>query len=232
MSVARTVVIVVAAGSGSRFGSDVPKQFCLLAGRPVAMHAIDALRRALPEAEIIIALSPAMVGLWYELCREYSFKSPEICLGGATRWHSVANGLRLAAGREPLGPECIVGVHDAARPLVDSGTVGRAYDAVAAGAQGAIPAVAVTDSLRLVEGEGSRAVDRSRYRAVQTPQFFNGAMLAEAYAAGWREEFTDDASVMEAAGFRDLVLTEGSPTNIKITNPADLAVAGLLMNIG
>ena len=222
----RVAHIVVAAGSGSRFGSDVPKQYCLLSGRPVVMHAIDALRRAVPGSDVVLVISREMESFWHELCREHGFASPAIAYGGATRWHSVKNGLAM------LPPDCsVVTVHDGARPLVPAEVVRAAVEAVDSGADGAVPAVAVTDSLRHIapgsDGPG-RAVTRSEYVAVQTPQAFRRSLLEQAYAAEFRPEFTDDASVMESAGFGDLRITPGSPVTIKITNPDDLAVAELL----
>lgn len=219
-------IIVVAAGSGSRFGSALPKQFCLLAGKPVLMHAIERLRAALPEAGMTVVLSPAMRPLWSELCERYGFASPAVADGGATRSDSVRNAV-LAL---PAVPDVIM-VHDGARPLVSRDCILAAADAVVAGVDGAIPAVAVTDSLRrmLPDGGGSEAVDRADYRAVQTPQAFCGPALADAYrsCAG---SFSDDASIMQHCGHTRIVLTEGNPDNIKITNPTDLAIAELILS--
>ncbi len=217
-------IIVVAAGSGSRYGSSLPKQFCLLEGRPVLMHTLDALRSACPEARIIVVLSPSMTAYWRGLCSEYGFASPEICPGGDTRWHSVRNAVGMCSANG------IILVHDGARPLVDGLTVHRVIGCVrATGA--AIPAVAVTDSLRMYDGDGSHAVDRSRYCAVQTPQGFDAALLKDAYGRPYSSAFTDDASVVEAAG-HTISLVDGAPSNIKITNPGDIDIAALLMRRG
>jgi len=225
---AGTTHIVVAAGSGSRFGSGLPKQFCLLDGRPVVMHAIDALRRATPGAPVVLVISGPMLGMWRELCERHGFESPAVAFGGASRWESVRNGLALVSS------DCtIVAIHDGARPLVTPEVVRAVVDEVAAGAQGAVPAVPVTDSLRRLECDApshGRAVDRSEYVAVQTPQAFRRDLLDLAYSRPFQSRFTDDASVMEAAGFTDLRLTPGSPVNIKITNPDDLAVAEIILS--
>lgn len=219
--------IVVAGGSGSRFGSQLPKQYCELEGVPVVMRAIDSLRRATPGAEIVLVISVDMEPLWRRLCERHGFVSPLIAYGGTTRWESVRNGLAA------VSPDTtVVSVHDGARPLVSGAIVHEALETVRQGAHGAVPAVPVTDSLRhLCAGDTShgKAVARSEYVAVQTPQVFDRALLDRAYAMPWREEFTDDASVMEAAGYSDLRLTAGSPYNIKITNPLDLAIAGMLL---
>ncbi|MCM1518045.1 MAG: 2-C-methyl-D-erythritol 4-phosphate cytidylyltransferase [Pseudoflavonifractor sp.] len=219
-------VIIVAAGTGSRFGADKPKQYCDLAGRPVLMHTIDAMRGALPEAQIAVVISEAMESLWLELCDRHGFDSPMTVYGGATRWESVGNALRaLGITTETPG---IVAVHDGARPLAPRDMTLRVINAVP-GHDGAIPAVRVTDSLRVVLSDGgSKAVDRALYRAVQTPQGFKAGALAGAYALPYREEFTDDASVMTAAGLTDIVMVEGDERNIKITHPDDIRIAEIM----
>lgn len=222
----RLCFIVVAGGSGSRFGADLPKQFCDLAGRPVLMHTIERLRSAVPQADVVIALRTDCMDLWDELCRRHGFISPRVTPGGETRWHSVKNAI------EAVSPDTeIIGVHDAARPVIDAPMIKRLLDAIDRGAAGAIPAVAVTDSLRMIDpgnsAAPSHAVDRSLFRAVQTPQMFRADMLRRAYSLPYRKEFTDDASVMEHAGFGPLELTEGNPLNIKITHPLDLKIASL-----
>lgn len=220
--------IIVAAGSGSRFGGNLPKQFCLLGERPVLMHTVDALRSATPEAAEILVLSREMIGLWEELCGIHEFESPEVVTGGATRWESVRNALEAVVPE--LSPETIVAIHDGARPLVPCEVVRSAIRAIAGGcADGAVPAVAVTDSLRYTPETvyDSHAVDRKGYYAVQTPQVFRLSTLVRAYSAPWREQFTDDASVVEADG-GSIVLTEGSPVNIKITHPLDIVLAEAL----
>lgn len=220
-----TAVIIVAAGSGSRFGGNLPKQFCLLAGWPVLMHTIDRMREALPVADIVLVVSHSMKDYWLQLCADHDFVSPRIVVGGATRSDSVRNAvLSLPDGYD------VIMVHDGARPLVPASCV-RAVEAAMAdkAVDGAIPAVPVTDSLRLMDADGSsRAVDRAEYRAVQTPQAFRAGKLCAAYASV-SESFSDDASLMESLGHNNFMLTPGAPENIKITNPADLAIAETLL---
>ena len=221
-----TAVIIVAAGSGSRFGGNLPKQFCLLAGRPVLMHTIDRMREALPVADIVLVISHSMKDYWLQLCADHDFVSPRIVVGGATRSDSVRNAVLSL-------PDCydVIMVHDGARPLVPASCV-RAVEAAMAdkAVDGAIPAVPVTDSLRLMDADGSsRAVDRAEYRAVQTPQAFRAGKLCAAYASV-SESFSDDASLMESLGHNNFMLTPGAPENIKITNPADLAIAETLLS--
>lgn len=222
-------VIVVAAGTGSRFGSIVPKQFCQIEGRPVVMRAIDSLRQAIPDARFRLVISPTEAERWRYLCNLHGFDSPEIINGGASRWESVRNALQ-SLGDEPGD---IIMVHDGARPfptkaMTDVLSASFSDDNV----HGAVPVIPVTDSLRqlIPGGPGSVAVDRTPLRAVQTPQAFRAPLLLQAYSLPFRETFTDDASVMEAAGFRKIMLTPGEPTNIKITNPLDIAIAETLLN--
>lgn len=220
-----TAVVIVAAGSGSRFGGNLPKQFCPLAGRPVLMHTVDRLREALPDAEMVLVVSHAMTGYWQELCAAHAYASPRIVTGGATRSDSVRNAVLSLNGDYN-----VIMVHDGARPLVPAECVRAVESAMADSAvDGAIPAVPVTDSLRFVGNDGaSVAVDRASYRAVQTPQAFRAGKLRAAYATV-SESFSDDASLMESLGHSNFVLTPGAPENIKITNPADLAIAETLL---
>lgn len=219
-------VIIVAAGSGLRFGAPLPKQFCNLNGRPVVMTTIEALRSSLPEARLTLVINPDMEDLWLDLCSKHNFQSPEITHGGATRWESVRNAIIKSDEAE------IILVHDAVRPMISDKIIKPLMSAITSdnSVDGAIPAVPVTDSLRIVKEDGtSSSIDRNIMRAVQTPQAFKGDRLRKAYSLPYRREFTDDASVMESAGFSHIVLTEGSHDNIKITNPGDIAVAEILI---
>lgn len=221
-------MIVVAAGVGTRFGASMPKQYQMLGGRPLLMTTIERLRRVAPGAAMTVVVSREMEAFWRELCERHGFVSPQIAYGGATRAESVRNALAT------VSPDVrYVAVHDGVRPLVTAEVLADALRAVKTGADGAIPAVAVTDSLREVDADGgSRPVDRTRYRAVQTPQMFRADRLREAYSRELRPEFTDDASVMSAAGYADIRLTAGSPYNIKLTHPLDLLILEALTRSG
>lgn len=216
--------IVVAGGSGSRFGGTLPKQFQLLDGTPVLMRAIDSIKSALPGSHTVVVLGNGFTELWHELCDRYRFTSPAIVAGGSTRWESVKNAIDATSSLHAR----IITVHDGARPLVTTDMIHRVI-AGCSDRSGAIPAVAVTDSLRRVTSDGSEAVDRSAYRAVQTPQAFQAEQLRQAYRQPYSPTFTDDASVMTYAGYHDLVLVDGDPTNIKITNPGDIDIAGIYL---
>lgn len=219
-------IIVVAGGRGLRFGKDLPKQFCDLDGRPVLMHAIDNLRAAFPGAGMGLALNTACTALWNGLCQKQDFTSPVITPGGLTRAHSVRNALGIV----PDGVR-IIGVHDGARPLVNPDMARRVAQAVCDGADGALPALPPTDSLRRIGPDGeSVAVDRALFRKVQTPQFFKADLLLNAYGEELPPTATDDASVVEAyrPGAR-IALIEGDTRNIKITHPGDLQIASLYL---
>lgn len=223
-------IIVVAAGRGTRFGKDVPKQFCLLEERPVLMHTIESLRRAMPDAEILLVLSADNVDMWRGMCDDAGFESPRIVLGGSTRWESVSHAVNELGH---MSDDDIVMVHDGARPFPTVTLIGQlaaAFDDD--DVDGAVPVVPVTDSLRRVVdgGPSSVAVDRAELRAVQTPQAFRASKLVQAYRHPYKPTFTDDASVMESAGFTNLVLTNGDPANIKITNPIDFDIAKAIIS--
>ena len=214
--------IIVAAGSGSRFGAALPKQYCLMNDRPVLMHTIENMRRALPDSQILLVLNRDFVDYWAELCEKYSFISPKVVEGGDTRWQSVKN----AIDKIPTDAQVIT-VHDGARPIFDPMMVERLIGALD-NAIGAIPVVSVTDSLRQINETGSIPVDRSLYKAVQTPQAFHADKLVEAYSLPFDATFTDDASVLAALGY-DVALVEGDTYNIKITNPLDIEIAQLYL---
>lgn len=221
----RIHIIIVAAGTGSRFGSAVPKQFCDLSGRPVLVHAWQRLAAHYPGAGFTVVCSPLWADTVAAYAERYGLERPRLVAGGATRWESVRNGLATV----PQEADIIL-VHDGARPNPSEALLTALDDALAAGAAGAIPATAVTDSLRALEPDGtSRPVDRASLRAVQTPQAFRADVLRRAYALPYRPEFTDDASVVEAAGAGAVMLTRGEPSNIKITNPADIVLAEILI---
>lgn len=212
--------IIAAAGSGTRFGAALPKQFCLLGDRPVLMHTIDNMRAAWPHSQFLLILNKDFVDYWAELCEKYSFTSPKVVVGGDTRWQSVKNAIDVIPDDAD-----VITVHDGARPIVNKLMVERLIKALDE-APGAIPVVPVTDSLRQVNEQGSKPVDRSLFRAVQTPQVFHAKKLKEAYSLPYDELFTDDASVMAQLGY-NVALVEGDTYNIKITSPLDIEIAQL-----
>lgn len=211
-------VIIVAGGSGSRMGSEIPKQFLQLCGKPVLMHTIQVFFDFDPESELILVLPDAQKNLWEELCLKHSFSLPhQIVSGGETRFYSVLNGLKLV--RE----EGIVFIHDGVRPLVSRETLERCNH-MAQKNGNAIPVLSINESLRKQKGLQSVSVDRTLYLSVQTPQTFRSDQIHKAYDQDFDSAFTDDASVAEKAGF-PIFMVDGNRENIKITNPTDLIVA-------
>lgn len=218
-------LIVVAGGKGTRMGGEMPKQFQLLGGRPLVMVTLEHLNAIDPTMQLILVLPTQHIGLWKELCKEYSFAVPLILAqGGPTRFHSVQNGL---AQVDDIA-DALVGVHDGVRPFVSAKVLDDCFcQAWVHGA--AIPMIDVQDSLRHIVGYGAtEVVPRDRYRLVQTPQVFKLSLLRRAYEQRFVESFTDDASVVEALGER-VTGVEGNRENIKITTPFDMLVAKTLM---
>ena len=214
-------VIIVAGGQGLRMGLPVPKQFALVAGRPVLMHTIARFHEADPLLGIIVVLPADQHEYWNDLCREHDFRIEHtVVSGGETRFHSSQNGLRAI----PDDVDGVVGIHDGVRPFVSVEVIRRCY-AEARRSGAAIPVVPVVDTLRIVgDGNGSHNVDRSQFRAVQTPQVFSIGLLREAFRQQWRPEFTDDASVVEGIGVK-IGMVEGNRENVKLTTPLDMLVA-------
>lgn len=223
MSSLKKYVIVVAGGSGSRMGLDTPKQFIEICGMPVLMHTIQVFRKALQDIEIVVVLPQEQIKTWKDLCIKYNFLvEMTICSGGETRFHSVRNGLALLEG------DGIVGIHDGVRPLVSEDTIRRCYnDALIYG--NAVPVGDVVESVRYVEGDTNRVIDRNKLRLIQTPQVFRLSSIKEAFEQQPCEAFTDDASVLENNG-GVIHLTEGNRDNIKITHPIDLIIGEYLLN--
>lgn len=215
-------VLIVAGGKGMRMGSELPKQFLPIGGKPVLMHTIEAFYACRQEMRIIVVLPVSQQSYWTELCRKHCFSIPHVVAdGGETRFHSVKNGLSF------VDTPGLVGVHDGVRPFVSQEVIERCY-ALAAGKQAVIPVVDVIDTIRHVEGDKSATMNRDEYKLVQTPQVFDADLLKRAYEQPYTPRFTDDASVVEALGI-PVVLTSGNRENIKITTPFDLKIAAALL---
>lgn len=232
--VAGAWAIVVAAGRGLRFGR--PKQYAELHGRPVVEWSLAAARAACGGVVLVVPADDVdrfVDGAWRpERAAAGGVPStlatrtaPAVVVaGGDTRSASVRAGLAAV----PPTTETVV-VHDAARPLADAGVWARVLAAVAGGADGAVPVVPVTDTIKQVDAAGRlTTLDRSTLVAVQTPQAFRSAVLRRAHAAGG--DATDDAALVEAVGGR-VVAVDGDPANVKITTPRDLVVAASLLGV-
>ena len=220
---AKRGVIIVAGGSGRRMGGALPKQFMMLDNEPILARSINRMHEALPAAEIVVVLPEEHVELWKNIAARFDVARHKIALGGKERFHSVKNG--LAALSDEVS---IVGIHDAVRPLASKKLIIKLF-LEAENNPAVIPVVAPIDSYRIVEGDDSRIIDRSALRMVQTPQVFQAEALRKAYEQPFSATFTDDASVMEAAGHK-VTLVEGERENIKITTPSDMLIAEAIIN--
>lgn len=221
MPMIRTALIV-AGGKGLRMGSDLPKQFLPVGGKPVLMRTLETFYQFDAAMHLILVLPKEQQAYWRQLCSDYQFViNHRIVDGGETRFHSVKNGLAF------VSESGLVGVHDGVRPFVSQEVIGRCYD-VAEVRKAVIPVVDIVETVRRLTAEGSETVNRNDYKLVQTPQVFDAGLLKQAYAQEFTPLFTDDASVVEAMGV-PVCLVEGNRENIKITTPFDLKVAATLL---
>jgi 2-C-methyl-D-erythritol 4-phosphate cytidylyltransferase len=218
--------VIVAGGSGLRMGKDTPKQFLLLNGKPILWHTISKFLEAFNDLICILVLPQEHIAKGEEIKEMFDIDSKRIIIttGGNTRFQSVKKGLKL------VNKYSIVFVHDGVRCLIDDALIKRCYEqAVAIGS--AIPAVAATDSIRVVDGINNKVADRNNIRIIQTPQTFQSNILLEAFEQEFSESFTDEATVVEAMG-KPVFLCNGDYNNIKITRPVDLLVAESFLDSG
>ena len=215
--------LIVAGGKGSRMNSSVPKQFLEIAGKPVLMHTIEAFYNYSTECNIILVLPQNDLSLWSGLCEQYKFTIPiTIRPGGSSRFQSVKKGL------EAIQTEGLVAIHDGVRPLIAKNLIAASFN-IAEIHGSAVAAVRLKESIRMIDKDATRAMDRSKFRLIQTPQTFNIALIKKAYDLEEDPSLTDDASVFEKAGYA-ISLFEGNYQNIKITTKEDLKIAELLLN--
>ena len=219
-------VIIVAGGKGLRMGSDIPKQFLPIGGKPVLMRTLERFRAYDAALQIILVLPEAQQDYWRKLCEQYHFEVEyQLANGGQTRFHSVQNGLALV----PDDAEGVVGVHDGVRPFPSIEVIRNCY-ATAREKKAVIPVIPVVETVRHLEGKKSITVPRGEYRLVQTPQTFDIQLLKAANRQPYNDGFTDDASVVESYG-HSITLVEGNRENIKITTPYDIIVAEALCRL-
>ena len=218
--------IVPAAGSGARFGSEVPKQYLDLAGRPLIHHALAALCHCNLIDRVWVVLSPE--DEWWG-AYDWASLGPKlhaVYCGGRTRAESVANGLTAAAG--VLADDDWILVHDAARPCLSQEMLVALCDELADDPVGGLLAVPVADTLKRTDSE-QRVVatePRDGLWQAQTPQMFRYGVLREALAGTFG--VTDEASAIEALGLKPRLVRADS-TNLKVTYPADLRLAALIL---
>jgi len=199
-------------------GSNLPKQFMLIKGKPVLYYSIKTFLDAYEDIEIILVLPAAFTNIGEEIIDAYFDKEKiKIAIGGDTRFQSVKNGLKL------VEDESIIFVHDAVRCLVSVSLIHRCYElAMQTGA--AVPVISSKDSVRILNDDNNGVIDRNKVMLVQTPQTFHSKILLPAFDIDYKDKFTDEATVVEAYGLR-VSLAEGEETNIKITSPIDLLIA-------
>lgn len=213
--------VIVAGGTGQRFGSAIPKQFLLLNGKPVLMHSIEKFSNHCKTTVVVLPLD--FIRDWERICHQFKFEIPHLIVsGGASRSLSVLNGINK------IEDDGLVAVHDAARPLVSESLIEKVFlHAEKAGS--AVPCIRLNDSIRLLNGDESKTVKRDDFRLIQTPQCFLLCELKKAFSRFSGEVFTDEASLMERYGIA-IHLVDGENFNIKITGKTDLAHAEILFN--
>jgi len=218
--------IIVAGGTGTRMGSNLPKQFILLRDKPVLYYTVKAFLETFDDLQIILVLPVDYTDMGQEIIDAYFDKDRiRITAGGDSRFQSVKNGLALVEN------ESIIFVHDGVRCMVSKELILRCYDkAIEMGT--AIPAIISKDSIRLLNEEGNEAYDRNKVMLIQTPQTFHSKILLPAFQIDYKDKFTDEATVVEAYGMK-VTLVEGEEDNVKITRPIDLLIAeSLIMGQG
>ncbi len=217
--------IIVAGGSGSRMNSDIPKQFLELNGIPILMHTISTFHQNQHRPKIILVLSEGDLALWQQLITKYQFHTPhQVINGGVERFYSVKNGLSLIKEAN-----AIVAIHDAVRPLVSQESINACFNTAISNGN-AIASVPARDSIRRLTNGKSEALKRSEVCLIQTPQTFQIEQLKIAYQQDFNSFFTDDASVVEKAGF-NINLEKGGEFNFKITFKEDLKLAETILNL-
>lgn len=228
-------LVLVAAGSGERMGSRLPKQFLEFDGKCILHHTLERFMAAEPELEVTVVLNRDFFDYWKNYCREHNIICRQhLVAGGITRYHSVRNAL----DRIPDG--AVVAVHDGVRPFVSEELIRRMFD-LSCDCPALIPVMPCTDTIKVldcktVDGKKvygtvpGEVVDRSRLFGAQTPQIFHSEVLKKAYLQPYDTAFTDDASVVQKDNAR-LSYIEGERLNIKITTPQDLILARAIDSI-
>jgi len=218
----RKIAIIVAGGSGTRMGSTMPKQFLELAGKPVLYHTIAAFINAYEDMEVVLVVPEAHFAPAQQVLNCFS-TAPAVTLvkGGETRFHSVKNGL------QQVQEKSVVFVHDGVRPLLSAALIHTCYEAALVHGN-AIPVTDMKDSIRELQGDANKAVNREWYKIIQTPQTFLSEQLLPAFELPYDPLFTDEATVVERLGHR-IHLVVGEERNIKITRPLDLVIAHALL---
>ena len=216
--------VIVAGGEGKRMGSVVPKQFLMLAGKPILYHTIKQFLDAYDDLKIILVLPEVHVAAGQEIIDAwFNYDRITIAIGGDTRFQSVKNGLALITD-----DDAIIAVHDAVRCLVTKRLITECFD-TASNLGTALPVLPCTDSVRILTDGKNEFFPRVNVKLVQTPQVFHSKIIIPAYNIEYKEKFTDEASVVDAFGMQ-LQLVEGDDENIKITTPKDIILAEFILS--
>ena len=210
--------VIVAGGSGTRMGGDLPKQFMLLKDKPVLYYTLKVFLESYDDLQVILVLPIDYTDMGQEIIDAWFEKDRiRITAGGDSRFQSVKNGLAL------VEEESIIFVHDGVRCLLTKDLIHRCYDsAIETGT--AVPAIKCRDSVRILVEDGNEMLDREKVMLIQTPQVFHSKILLPAFQIDFKDKFTDEAAVVEAYGIK-LALVEGEEFNIKITRPLDMLFA-------
>ncbi|MBT1704173.1 2-C-methyl-D-erythritol 4-phosphate cytidylyltransferase [Chryseosolibacter indicus] len=214
--------VIVAGGKGTRIKSSTPKQFLELAGKPIILHTIEAFYRYSKDIRVILVLPADAYSLWDYIVKDYNFQhTVTLQQGGESRFQSVKKGLQR------IQTNGLVAIHDGVRPLVTTDIIESSFK-LAKEKGSAVAAVSLKESVRILEGDHTKALDRAKYRLIQTPQTFDIELIKKAYELEDDPSLTDDASVAERWG-HTISLFEGNYENIKVTTPEDLIIAEVLL---
>jgi 2-C-methyl-D-erythritol 4-phosphate cytidylyltransferase len=215
--------ILVSGGLGKRMQTHLPKQFLEVAGKAVLIHTFERFHSWDKNIKFILVLPEQYFETWHKIVQEQNFQIPHLLVaGGKERFFSVKNGL------DKIDTDGLVAIHDGVRPLVHHDVINNAFK-IAQSLGNAIPAIGLKESVRLISKEENKAFDRAKIKIIQTPQVFEISKIKQAYQQAFQSSFTDDASVLEAMGWK-INLIEGNPENIKITQALDLKIAELFLN--
>jgi 2-C-methyl-D-erythritol 4-phosphate cytidylyltransferase len=214
-------VIITAGGIGKRMGGNLPKQFISLSGKPILLRTLECFAAFDPTIELIVTLPVEWHAYWKECLKEFDCTiSHTLVSGGEERFHSIKNALHICTGEFIL-------VHDGVRPFVANEMIQACLDVLQA-KEAVVPVLPIKESLRQRHGSSSKAVDRSNFLLVQTPQCFRSNILRKAYDQEYHSGITDDATLVESLGI-DIQLIEGNEDNIKITTQKDLIIAEAIL---
>lgn len=215
-------VIITAGGIGKRMGSNLPKQFLAIHGKPILLHSLEKFHSFDPSLQLILTLPEEWISYWDELLTSHQCIIPhQVVVGGEERFHSIKHALAHCEGD-------FIAVHDGVRPMVSHETIKRCFAALSH-SKSVIPVLTVKDSVRMILNNESKMINRNELKLVHTPQCFDANILKKAYETSFHSGLTDDASVVERLGVQPF-LVESNEENIKITTNSDLRIAAVYLH--